>query len=416
MGFDKNLLLAKKSFRDKLDAIYNVPAEKSAERIVSLLKRHNDPDARLFSSPGRIEIVGNHTDHNNGKVLAAAVSVDTIAAVTPLSENKVIVDSVGYPLVEVDLSDLAVNPAEKGTSDALIRGVAKGFVDRGLKIGGFRATTTSNVSKGAGVSSSASFEVLASEIFNVLYNDKKVSKVDKAIISQYAENVYFGKPSGLMDQSAISLGGVSYIDFKDTKNPVIENLDWRFDDLAVVIVNCGGDHCNLTPEYSAIRSEMESVAGFFGEKTLRFVDEHKFGDGIAELMQKVSGRAILRAYHFFAENKRVEDARRALKKKDKEGLLKAVEASGRSSYMLLQNCYPEGDKAQRIPLALAVASAFPAIGAVRVHGGGFAGTILTFLEAEKATAFVVQMGKLFGKDNVFNLKIRKDGAVEIPLK
>lgn len=417
--YDKKSLLNNNNFLEAVDCLYNIPAEDVAERYAGLYTAHvkggESEPTYFYSSSGRIEICGNHTDHNNGKVLAAAVSVDMLAAVTPTADRRIIVDSLGYPYVEVDIGDLRLKPEEEGTSTALVKGVCKGFIDRGYAIGGFRVTAVSDVFKGAGMSSSASYEVLIAEILSDLYNEDKVGAVEKAIISQYAENVYFGKPSGLMDQSAVAIGGVSYIDFEDTSNPKVEKLDWNFDDTSAFVVNCGGDHCDLTPQYSAIKSEMEKVAKIFGQYKLRFVEVGEFYSSLKELKEKVSGRAILRAMHYFEENERVEALREAIKDEDEDVAYAIITASGKSSYEKLQNVYPESDPSEPIPLALALCEAYDGVRAFRVHGGGFAGTILAFVDNYASDEFSAYMSDIFGKQNVHALKIRNVGACRVEL-
>ncbi|MBQ8178461.1 MAG: galactokinase [Clostridia bacterium] len=416
--YDKKSLLENKKFIKTATALYGGNLERAAERYASLVNAHRenvDGEIIFYSASGRIEVCGNHTDHNNGKVLCAAVSVDLLACVTPLSEQKIVVKSLGYPVVEVDISDLSIHEEEKGGSFALVRGVCKAFKDRGYNIGGFYATTVSDVFKGAGMSSSASFEVLVSAILDNLYNGDSISAVEKAIISQYAENVYFGKPSGLMDQSAIALGGVSFIDFKDPSAPKVEKLDWNFDDTTVFVVNCGGDHCNLTPQYAAIREEMEAIAKEFGEEKLRFVNEDEFYMSIPSLKDKFSGRAILRAMHYYEENERVELLREAIRSGDEELAYDIISASGISSYQKLQNCYAEGDPSEPIPLALALCGALEGVMAYRVHGGGFAGTILAFVDNDSADDFHDFMAHTFGESNVYRLKIRNEGGTRLDL-
>ncbi len=416
--YDKKSLLENKKFIKTASALYGGNVEKAAERYSQLVSAHReniDGEIIFYSASGRIEVCGNHTDHNNGKVLCAAVSVDLLACVTPLDEQKIVVKSLGYPVVEVDISDLSIHEEEKGGSFALVRGVCKAFKDRGYNIGGFYATTVSDVFKGAGMSSSASFEVLVSAILDNLYNGDSISAVEKAIISQYAENVYFGKPSGLMDQSAIALGGVSFIDFKDPSAPMVEKLDWNFDDTTVFVVNCGGDHCNLTPQYAAIREEMEAIAKEFGEEKLRFVNEDEFYMSIPSLKDKFSGRAILRAMHYYEENERVELLREAIRSGDEELAYDIISASGISSYQKLQNCYAEGDPSEPIPLALALCGALEGVMAYRVHGGGFAGTILAFVENDSADDFHDFMAHTFGDSNVYRLKIRNEGGTRLDL-
>ncbi|MDR3293461.1 MAG: galactokinase [Clostridiales bacterium] len=386
--------------------------EKYAKRYADLYKRHTanfSGEVTFFSSPGRIEICGNHTDHNNGKVLAAAITIDTLACVSENNDNMINIASFGFPEVNVNLSDLSQRDDEVNTN-GLVKGLCKRLVDFGYKIGGFNATTTSDVFKGAGVSSSAAFEVLVTEILNVLFNRGKITKVQKAVASQYAENVYFKKPCGLMDQMAVSLGSISGIDFKDDKNPKIKNIKWNFPALAIVVVNCGGDHSDLTGDYKAIRVEMESVAEFFGKAKLRFVTPALVYKNASRIQSDISGRAFLRAVHYIEENNRVDNAIAAILSGDEIGFLKEINASGESSYQLLQNYHTPTDLAQTIPVAVALAKRFDGVRAVRVHGGGFAGTMLAFVDAAKKHDFYQYMVKNYGAKNVYILNIRADGT------
>jgi len=344
--------------------------------------------------------------------VAAAVTVDSLAAVTKTNDNIITVKSKGYEDVSVDVTDLEIKPEEKGRSHSLVRGVVKGFRDRGYAVGGFTATTTSDVFKGAGMSSSASFEVLISQILNEFYNHCLIRPVERAIISQYAENVYFGKPSGLMDQSAIALGGISFIDFKDEKFPVVKKLDFKFDGVSAVVINCGGDHSDLTKCYAEIKSDMEAVARFFGEKKLRSVDEKAFYSSFKQLYEATGGRAVLRAKHFFDEDARVLALVKAVKRADEAGFMKIINASGRSSSEYLKNLYPEGDGKMPVPFGLAAVEKMGVL-ASRVHGGGFAGTILVFVKTADLKNFVNKANKIFGKENVYAVGIRKEGAAKI---
>lgn len=366
----------------------------------------------FYSSPGRIEVCGNHTDHNNGKVLCASISVDTIACVTPC-EGKIIVESVGFSPVEVSLDDLQAREEEYGNAVALVRGVCAYYKNNGFNLGGFCATTTSDVFRGAGVSSSACFEVLICEILNLMYNDGKIDKVTKAKASQYAENVYFGKPCGLLDQSAISLGGVSYIDFKSIANLKIQSIDWNFEDMNIVLTNTGGDHSDLTDQYASIRVEMEEVAKLFGAKKLRKVKERDFYQRLPEIQEKVSGRAIMRAMHYFDENKRVDLCAKAVKNSNEKKFCAAINESGMSSYLMLQNCYPLSDTAQRIPLGINLSKKIDGVKAVRVHGGGFAGTIIAYVDKNKTSDYVEKMQTVFGKENVFVIGVRNVGTCKV---
>lgn len=399
-------------------ALYGKDGAECFPRFSGLLNEHIQrygTGGVFFSSSGRIEVIGNHTDHNRGKVLTAAISVDTLALVTKTDDKIVSVASSGYPSFEVDLEKLDLAENEKGTSLALVKGVAKGLADRGYQTGGFKATVISDVFKGAGVSSSASFEVLIAQIFNEFYNGGRIPKIVRAIVSQYAENVYFGKPSGLMDQSAIALGGVSEIDFYDLENPRVTSCEWTFSDLDICIVNTGGDHSDLTENYAAIRYEMETVAKCFNRRSLREVEEADFYRMLPDLQTKVSGRALLRAMHFFDENKRIDRAVLCLARGDEQGFLDVVNSSGESSYTMLQNCYAEGDRAQRIPLALSLSRRIKGVKAVRVHGGGFMGTILAFVQKAYSDDYIDALTPVFGRENIFKLNIRDAGATAIDL-
>lgn len=402
--------------RRVLRALYGNAADASAPRFVKLAKRHKETfgaecDA-FFSSPGRIEIVGNHTDHNAGKVLAAAVTVDTLGAVAPRGDGIIEVKSENYPMLRVCLDDLSFRQSELGTSVALIKGVAEYYLRAGKKAGGFTACMDSCVPKGSGVSSSSSFELIIAEILNFYYNDGLLDPVFKAKASQYAENVYFGKPSGLMDQSAIALGGVNMIDFRDFDAPVVEKAAWHFDDLEIFVVATGGDHSDLTDDYAAIPAEMKSVAEALGGKVLRDVPPEKFYAAEDSLRGKLPPRALLRAEHFYEENVRVERALKAVGDGDEADFLALVNESGRSSAEKLQNLYSvHGD--HLIEEALEKVSHYDGVAAKRVHGGGFAGTILLFVTKDSSDSVNERLKADFGKDNVFRLFIREPGACRV---
>lgn len=409
-------ILVSKNFTAIANDLYGESTEKQLSRYIGLYDKHCrnfSADAMFFSSPGRIEVIGNHTDHNNGKVLTASISVDTLACVTPTDDNIVCISSYGYPVFKVDLNNLNAIESEKGTSVALVKGVAKYFADNGFKTGGFNATVTSDVFKGAGVSSSASFEVLIAEVFNIVYNDNSVSKMQKAIASQFAENVYFGKPCGLMDQSAIALGGISMIDFYDTVNPKVKSFEWPFHETDIFIVNTGGDHSDLTNNYASIRYEMEAVAKCFNQRSLRQVKPEDFYATLPDLQNKVNGRALLRAIHYFEENARIDEAVEYIVSKDINGFMNVVNRSGESSYKLLQNCYAETDKIQRIPLALQLSKRQKGVFATRVHGGGFMGTVISFVDKGCSKDYFNNMKDVFGQENIFKLTIREAGAAVI---
>lgn len=372
---------------------------------------------RIFSAPGRTEISGNHTDHNNGKVLAAAVDLDIIAYTVPTDDGIITIKSEGYPIFSIDTKDLEAKADEKNSTPALVRGVAAGFKKNNLKLGGFRAYMTSDVMKGSGVSSSAAFEVLVASILSGLYNDNAVSAVKAAQISQFAENEYFGKPSGLLDQMAASVGGFVYIDFKKTQYPIIMPIEFNISSYGytLCIVDTKGSHADLTPEYSAIPAEMKEAAKALGKTVLREANEEEFFSNIAKLREECGDRAVLRAAHFFDENKRVEAAADALKNSDMNSFLAAIKASGNSSYKYLQNVYAnKNTDEQGVALGLYIAERILGEkGASRVHGGGFAGTIQAFVPNELLDEFIKAENAVFGEGSCHKLFIRPVGGTEI---
>lgn len=374
---------------------------------------------RIFSAPGRTEVGGNHTDHNCGKVLAASVDLDIIAVVEPLDERVAVIKSDGFDENRILLDELDIVESEKNGATALLRGVTKGFLNRGFKIGGFKAYTTSNVLKGSGLSSSAAFEVLIGTIYSYLYNEGKVDPVKIAQIAQYAENVYFGKPSGLMDQMASSVGGFVAIDFKDTESPIIENISVDFDGFghALCIIDTKGDHADLTPEYASIPAEMKAVAQYFSVSVLRQICRQDIMLNINILRQKFGDRAVLRSLHFFEENKRVDKLVNALRRNDFQAFLDSINESGNSSYKYLQNVYScSHTQQQGLSIGLNVAEcALKRKGASRVHGGGFAGTIQAFVPFEMLKEFKMEMEMVFGTDSCHVLKIRPFGGCEVDL-
>lgn len=377
----------------------------------------SERDVCLFSAPGRTEVCGNHTDHNHGKVLAAGVNLDAAAVASKNSESIVRVKSEGYDMDTVDLANLDVVSSEKGRSSALVRGVCAAFKNRGYSIGGFDAATASDVLSGSGLSSSAAFEVLLGTMLNHLYNDGRVSAVEIAQMAQYAENEYFGKPCGLMDQMACSVGGFVEIDFNDPEKPVINKADFDFAacNHALCIVDTGGDHAGLTSEYAAVRSEMESVAAHFGKKVLREVDRAEFERNISAVRAETGDRAVLRAIHFYNENERVEKQAAALSNGDFEAFKALVVESGYSSYMYNQNVYTCIKPAsQPVSLALALCSEILAgKGAYRVHGGGFAGTIQAFVPMNLLDEFKEKICAVFGEKSCYVLNIRPEGGVRL---
>lgn len=373
----------------------------------------------LFSAPGRTEIGGNHTDHNHGRVLAGSVDMDVIAVVRAGSAT-VRVKSQGYAMDTVLLSDLAPIASEREHSASLIRGTAARFAALGYGIGGFDAYTTSNVLKGSGLSSSAAFEVLIGVIFNHLYNDGRIDPVEIAQIAQYAENVYFGKPCGLMDQMASSVGNIITIDFADTDHPVIERVDVDFaaTGYALCIVDVHGDHADLTDEYAAIPAEMKAVAASLGASVLREITMTDLLSSIAGLRQQHGDRAVLRAIHFLRENERVSEQVAALRAGDFDTFKRLVIDSGHSSFEYLQNIYASKDtRQQAMSIALAVAQGMlDGCGAWRVHGGGFGGTIQCFVPVERLEDFCLQMEHVLGEGSCHVTRIRPCGGVRLTLE
>lgn len=391
------------------------------ERWISLLKNHSrvckDDSPRLFSAPGRTELAGNHTDHNRGRVLAASVQLDTIAAVTHKEGNIAEVLSEGYPPVRVDLSMLEKMPKEVGRTDALVRGIAASIVKRGGRIGGFTASTSSRVLKGSGLSSSAALEILVGSIFNELYNEGRFNTIDLAMMGQEAENTYFEKPSGLMDQCACAAGGAIAIDFADPARPVVEPIqaDFATAGYTLAVVDSRADHADLTDDYASIPTEMAAVATELGYSVLQEVPQELFYSSMKRIRHKVGDRALLRALHFYQENLRVQQMTQALRKKDLPAYLDGVRRSGHSSFCFLQNIYsPDNPENQAVSLALALSESYLRdSGACRVHGGGFAGTIQVFVPDKDFDDYRSSLDNFFGKGSVLPLSIRPIPAGEI---
>lgn len=371
----------------------------------------------VFSAPGRTEISGNHTDHQCGCVLAAAVNLEAVADVWLNGTNNIWIQSQGYPTIKVELDDLSVREEEKNSTAALIRGVAYSFVQRGAKLQGFGAVVNSTVLPGSGLSSSAAFEVLFGTILNELFFDKKLSAVEIAQIGQYAENVYFGKPCGLMDQMVSSVGGLVYIDFENPQEPVIDKIDFDLAKAgyALCIIDSGADHADLTDEYAAIPTEMREVAAFFGKEVLRQIPADTFYSALPELRGKVPDRAILRAIHIYQENSRVLKQAEALKSGNMDTFLQLVKESGRSSWMYLQNISPTGAvEHQEVAVALALCDVLlQGRGAYRVHGGGFAGTVQAFVPFDMLDAFISGIEAVLGADKCHVLNIRPQGGIRV---
>ena len=383
--------------------------------IVKFEEYYGEGEVQIFSAPGRSEIGGNHTDHQHGKVLACAINRDAIGVVKQVEANEIRLISDGSEEYVVDITDLGIKEEEKGTTMALIKGVVAGFQERNYKIGGFQAYITSDVLIGSGVSSSAAFETLIGSILSGLYNEMTISSTDIAIIGQYAENVYFGKPCGLMDQMACSTGSLVYIDFYDPKNPVVERVAFDMESYgySLCITDTKGSHADLTDEYAAVPEEMKRVARCFGKEVLADVSFDELLANMTEIREKTSDRCVLRALHFLAENKRVEKEVAALKLGNIEDFFATVKASGDSSYKYLQNVYSVKDvHQQNVSLALAVSEAVLAEnGVCRVHGGGFAGTIQAFVKNEAVKEYQSYMNQIYGAGACSVFKIRNYGGV-----
>lgn len=412
------------AFDENLKAVYvtdsAVEAQKS--RYADILNVFGelfgyDREVSIMSAPGRTEVCGNHTDHNNGKVLAASINLDAIAVVSKNDDNIIRVKSQGHRMNVVDLQDLTANPENYGDSTSLVQGVAAGLKDLGFAVQGFDAVTTSDVMGGSGLSSSAAFEVLLGTIISYMFNDGKISAVDIAKIAQYSENVFFGKPCGLLDQMASSVGTFVTIDFKSTSDPVIRKVDFDFSKSghSLCIVDTGGNHSDLTDDYAAVREEMGAVAKAMGKTVLREISYEDFLKALPDLKDKVSDRALLRAIHFYNENIRVEKAVAALENNDFDTFKEVVIESGRSSFMLNQNVYtPKNPTEQKLSLALAVSEdILKGKGAWRVHGGGFAGTIQAFVPDSLLEKYKNAMESIFGQGSCYVLIIRPVGGTKV---
>ncbi len=377
-----------------------------------------DREISLFSVAGRSEISGNHTDHNHGKVLAASINLDIIAAASPRDDLRINIKSEGFPIDEVDITDPAVDESLFYTSKSIISGMCSGFLKYGHKVGGYDAYTTSNVFKGSGLSSSAAFEDMVGLILNGFYNDGKVENAEIAKIAQYSENVFFGKPSGLMDQTACAVGGFVAIDFRNPKEPVIEKLpfDLTAAGYSLCIVNTGGNHADLNEDYASVPAEMKKVASYFGKSVLREVTLDEILANIPKLREVAGDRAIMRAIHFENENERVTAQTEALKKDDIDGFFKDVIESGNSSFKYLQNVYTVknvGEQGLSLALCLSEIALRGKKAAYRVHGGGFAGTIQAFVKTEDVPAFRKALDSAFGEGATTELKVRPYGAIRI---
>ena len=371
---------------------------------------------RYFSAPGRTEIGGNHTDHQRGRVLAAAVNLDTVAAVRITDNSLIRVQSAGYPLCEVDIGELTPIQSEINTTPALIRGVAARFAQLGCKLSGFDAYIESTVLPGSGLSSSAAFEVLIGTIINHLFFEGKVSQPEIAMIGQYAENVFFGKPCGLMDQTASAVGNLVTIDFFDKEKPVIRSVDFDFASCghALCIIDSRASHADLTDEYAAVPGEIKAGAAYFGKEVLTQIEEADFYAAIPQLRKTCGDRAVMRCIHFYQENQRVPQQVKALEQGDFHTFLQLIKESGHSSWMYLQNVIPAGYKAhQDVAVSLALCAHYlQGKGAYRVHGGGFAGTVQAFVPFEILDSFRAGIDAALGEGACHVLSIRPHGGVE----
>ncbi len=423
MANREELIKIVNSADQRLSELYgaeNVAEQKS--RYIAAIERfceiYGDRDNLvIFSAPGRTEIGGNHTDHNLGKVLAGSVNLDVIAVCSKTDSEWICVKSEGYSGDKIFIKDLTVQQAEIGRSASLVRGMAARFQQLGYEIGGFDAYTTTNVLKGSGLSSSAAFEVLIGTILNGLYNDQAISPVEIAKMAQYAENEYFKKPCGLMDQMASSVGGIITIDFKNKEQPLIEkvNFDFSKSGYALCIVDTGGNHANLTDEYASIPSEMKAIAGHFGKSVLREVSKEDILSEIVTLREKFGDRAVLRAFHYLDDNERVEKEVAALNQGDFETFKEMIISSGNSSFRFLQNVYASNNpKEQGLSLAIYIAqSLLKGKGAYRVHGGGFGGTTQNFVPLDMVEQFKNAIESVFGEGKCHILFIRNYGGVKV---
>lgn len=386
-----------------------------AEGFLRTFERPEDTPVGIFSGPGRTELGGNHTDHQHGRVLAASVNLDALACAAPNGTSAIRILSEGYPLVEVNLSDLIPDESERDSSVALVRGVAAKISSLGYTVKGFDAYVCSNVLGGSGLSSSAAYEVMVGVTINHLFCHDALTAVQIAQIGQYAENVYFGKPCGLMDQMASAVGAAVSIDFGNISEPVVKKVgyDFTLSGHALCIIDTRASHADLTAEYAAIPAEMGAVAAYFGKTVLREVDEAEFNRALPALRKEFGDRAVLRALHFFAEDKRAAEEAAALDAGDFGRFLRIADASGRSSYMYLQNIYASSQpKEQAVAVALAAAEqALAGEGMCRVHGGGFAGTIQAFVPDGKLDAFKARMEEVLGEGCCLILSIRPEGGV-----
>ena len=388
-----------------------IDAIRCYERVFSI------DEISIFSAPGRSEIAGNHTDHQKGEVLVAAVNLDAIAIVHQTDDEVVQIVSEGYDMLRIFLSDLETKKEEEGTTISIVKGVLNEVKKRGYEIGGFNAYITSDVLIGAGISSSAAFETLIGTIVSGLYNNMRISRVEIAMIGQKAENLYFGKPCGLMDQMASSVGNLVYIDFGERALPLVKKVECDFSSFgySLCITDTKSSHADCTAEYAAVPAEMKAAAAVFGKEVLRDVSKEEVLENIGKIREATGDRAALRALHFVMENERVRSATTALNDGNFEEFLKCIKASGESSFKYLQNVYISSDvQHQNVSVALALSEIILGNNGVsRVHGGGFAGTIQAFVKNEAVKEYQKFMNQTFGEGACSVLKVRKYGGIKV---
>ena len=415
-------MLESEKSRKLMTALYGEAAvdaniERYQNLVKSFQKKFAEEDVTLFSSPGRTEISGNHTDHNHGKVLAGSINLDCVGVAAKNNSSKVhIISETFNQSFIIDLNDLSPSDKKAGTID-LVKGLLQGFKESGYEVGGFNAYITSNVISAAGVSSSAAFEMLLCSILNTFFNEGRMDTVAYAHIGKYSENVYWDKASGLLDQMACAVGGLITIDFLEPASPVVEKIDFDFSSQnhSLIIVNTGKGHADLSADYSSVPIEMKKVAEFFGKEVCAEITEEEVIGHLAEVREYAGDRSVLRALHFFEENKRVEAEVKALKEGRFSDFLNNITASGNSSWKWLQNCFTNSAyQEQGITVALALTELFIAgkqRGACRVHGGGFAGVIMAMLPNDLVEEYVAYIEKALGEGNAYRMSIRPYGAI-----
>ena len=401
------------ALKPKFNDLYGECTDYQVERYQKLIdwfkKSFSLEKGYMASSSGRVEICGNHTDHNGGRVLSCTISLDTLCMFYPTDDGKICLKSDGYSDIKIDTND-DEEYVEIGSSAALVKGVVIGLKRAGYKVGGFKACCVSKVLGGAGISSSASFEVLIAEIMNFLYNDGEINAETKSQVSRFAENEYFGKPCGLLDQSAIAFGGVNLLDFSVQGRVKVSPIHNSLKDYTLILIDTGGSHTNLTNEYAAITIEITRVCKLLGINRLIDLSKEDFYRRLPTVFGKVLGRDVVRCVHFYDENERVDKGAKALNEEDYQAFLDCINESGVSSFMNVQNCYVPGETEQLIPKALAITKNYLNGGANRVHGGGFAGTILNIVKNEDVDNFIEQVAKFYDRDSIIPLKVRSVGT------